>query len=84
MYDALRFPDLRRLSRKSPDVNAVKQAFAALNPGLQPNAIAVITNRRQWLEEIRLCLGRDFRSRSCAPEDRGAGDKQPVKIWRGD
>lgn len=83
MYNAVRFPDMNILSRKEPTAGDVRRAFASANGGLPTDAIAVTANRRQWLQEIRLCLGRNFRPRACPAEDRGVADTVPIKIWRG-
>ena len=45
----------------------VARAFAAANPGLRPNAMAV-TCRQGTLEEVRICLGRDLRGYVTCPE----------------
>ena len=40
-------------------------------------------NSLGWLEELRLCYGKDFMLKAC---DRGrydAKDSAPAKIWRG-
>lgn len=83
MFHAVRFPDMNALSRREPKTGDVRRAFASANPGLAADAIAVIANRRQWLQEVRLCLGRDFHPRACPPEDRGVADGVPLRIWRG-
>lgn len=48
----------------------VERAFAAANPGLRPDMMAV-TCRRGQLEEVRICLTRDLRGfRPCEEVDR--------------
>lgn len=42
------------------DVPEIERAFAAANPGLRPDMMAV-TCRRGRLEEVRICLSRDLR-----------------------
>ncbi|MEE9433885.1 MAG: ribonuclease T [Sphingorhabdus sp.] len=88
MFGAIEFPDMDRLSRqykKGPPVTAagLARAFADINEGLPANAIRVKTNRRGWLEEMRVCLGKNFRPRRCPAFVRGAPAKAVVKIWRG-
>lgn len=83
MFNALRFPDMNALSRREPTAADIRQSFAELNRGVPADAVAIVANRRQWLQEVRLCLGRDFRPRSCSPEDRGVAGAVPVRIWRG-
>jgi ribonuclease T2 len=62
-----RFIDLKEPLTVSPD--EVEEAFVAANPGLAGDAIAVTCDRRR-LSEVRICLGRDLRFRSC-PEING-------------
>lgn len=83
MFNALRFPDMTALSRRRPTAADIRRAFAEENRGLPVDAVAILANRRQWLQEVRICLGRDFRPRACPREDRGADDPVPVRIWRG-
>ena len=45
--------------------------------------IAVMLNERGWLEELRLCYGRDWMPAACKRSTRGAADDAPAKIWRG-
>lgn len=83
LFGALRFPDMNALSRRQTTAADLRRAFVARNPAIPPDAIGIVANRRQWLQEVRLCLGRDFRPRACAPEDRGVRNIVPVKVWRG-
>jgi len=39
--------------------------------------------RGGWLQELRLCYGRDFRPAACPRGKSGASDGEPLKIWRG-
>ncbi|NJM50120.1 MAG: ribonuclease T [Sphingomonadales bacterium] len=92
MYEAIEFPDMDRLSRRGqrtakqgkPMTAAdLAREFAAINDGLSENAIRVKTNNRGWLQEVRICLGKDFMPRRCPGFTGGAGDGADVKIWRG-
>jgi len=88
MFDALEFPDMARLSREPErgtplTVAAFTETFAELNDGLPADAIAVKTNGKGWLEEVRICLGRDFRPRRCPAFGKGAPADAPIRIWRG-
>jgi ribonuclease T2 len=72
--DAVRIPD--RLLAPSRDGETdpltIERAFAAANPGLRPDMMAV-TCRRGALEEVRICLTRDLRGfRPCPEVDRNA------------
>jgi ribonuclease T2 len=84
LWNALRFPDMDRLSR-DPQLTAgtLRQAFAAVNPGWRADAIAVETTRTGWLRELRLCYDHAFMPTACLRGQRGAGDRVRLKVWRG-
>lgn len=81
LFGALRFPDMMALSRAEPTAGQLRKALADANPGLSPSAIRIQANRRQWLREVQICLGKDFRPRACGGG--GVADPVPVLIWRG-
>ncbi len=83
MYDAVRYPDMGALSRRPLTIGAFRTAFAEANPGLDSDMMAVKTNARGWLQEVRLCLDTDFRPARCAPHNRRQRANAPLKIWRG-
>lgn len=90
IFGAIEFPDMDRLSRQgSKDGEAqlntasLADAFASINEGLPANAIKVQTNRKGWLEEVRICLDKKFKPQRCPSFAKGAPDKAEVKIWRG-
>ncbi len=83
LYDAVVMPDMDKLSRAPLNAGDVAQAFAAINPGLPAKAIAVTTNPRGWLDEVRICLGNDLKPTVCEASKRGEPDKTSVKVWRG-
>lgn len=88
LFNAIEFPDMARLSRE-PERGTVLTAqvlaerFADLNDGLSANAVVVKTNRKGWLQEIHICLGRDFKPRQCPAFTRSAPANAHIKIWRG-
>jgi ribonuclease T2 len=88
LFDAVEFPDMDRLSRQvergTPlTVSTLAATFAELNDGLPANAIRVNTNTKGWLQEIRICLGKDMKPRRCPDSAQGAAEKAVVKVWRG-
>lgn len=88
MFNAITFPDMDRLSRQYKRGDAITasglaEAFALNNDDLPANAIKVKTNRRGWLQEVYLCLGKDFMPRRCPSFVRGVRGEAVVKIWRG-
>lgn len=88
LFGAIAFPDMARLSRE-PERGTLLTAgtlitrIADLNEGLPTNAIAVKTNAKGWLKEVRICLGRDFKPRRCPAYTRMSPAKAQIKIWRG-
>ena len=90
LFEAIEFPDMDRLSRQGSKegettLNAagLADAFAAANEGLPANAIKVKTNRKFWLEEMKICLDKKFKPKACPSFVKGAPDKAEVKVWRG-
>jgi ribonuclease T2 len=72
--EAVKIPDpLLAPSRDGrTDPLTIERAFAAVNPGLRPDMMAV-TCRRGALEEVRICFTRDLRGfRPCPEVDRNA------------
>lgn len=88
LFNAIEFPDMARLSREPErgtplTAQLLAERFADLNEGLPVDAIAVKTNAKGWLQEVRVCLGRNFKPRSCPAFTRMAPPKTQIKIWRG-
>lgn len=83
MFGAVEFPNMDRLSRKPLTAGALRKAFAAANDGLKPEMMRLKVNRRGWLKEVRLCLGKSFRPQRCPRHMKAVKDDMPVKIWRG-
>jgi len=84
LYRSLRFPDFDRLSREDGlTAGMLRERFVAANPGFFESAIGVKLNQRGWLEELRLCYGKNFRPARCDTRRFGVPDADEVKIWRG-
>ncbi len=93
MFGAIEFPDMDRLSRQNNKsqyktgtpltVGILAKAFADINEGLPANALSIKTNGRGWLQEVRVCLAKNFKPRRCPVHAQGARDAAQVKIWRG-
>jgi ribonuclease T2 len=65
-------PDLRAPGEtKNTTPTELEEAFAAVNPGLQPRGMAVSCGRAGTIE-MRICLTRDLRFRRCAEVDEDA------------
>jgi len=82
LFGSLRFPDMIGLSRR-PGLTAgdLRAALRKGTPFLPAHAIRISANGRGWLQEVRICYGKDFMPAPCA--DRGADDRETLKIWRG-
>lgn len=84
LWNSLRWPDFDRLSRdEALTAGTVRQAFAQANPYWEPDHVGLVVNERGWLQEMRLCYGKDFMPAACDARRFGPRDAQPVKIWRG-
>lgn len=84
LWSGLRWPDFDRLSRRERlTAGEVRRVFGEANPGWRPAHIGLKLNARGWLEELRLCYGRDFRPIACDARRFGPADSAVVKIWRG-
>lgn len=88
LFEAVEFPNMDLLSRQVEGgapltVSTLAATFAELNDGLPANAIRVKTNTKGWLQEIRICLGKDMKPRRCPDSAQGAAEKAVVKVWRG-
>jgi ribonuclease T2 len=88
LFNAIEFPDMARLSREPErgtplTAQVLAERLADLNDGLPANAVTVKTNAKGWLQEVRICLGRDFKPRKCPTFTRRAPATAQIKIWRG-
>ncbi|MFM9977979.1 MAG: ribonuclease T2 family protein [Sphingomonadaceae bacterium] len=84
LYGRIRYPDMGALSRRPTlTAGALVAAIARINPGLQPSMLRITTERGGWLDEVRICLDRNFRYMRCNPLRAGVGASAPVRIWRG-
>jgi ribonuclease T2 len=84
LWQSLRWPDADRLSRKEGlTVGDLRDAFVAANPDWRRENIGVSLSKRGWLQELRLCYGRDFMPARCERRAFGPRDSVPLKIWRG-
>lgn len=84
LWDSVAKPDLDLLSRRQGiNAGAIREAFVMANPGWRADAVGVHLNRRGWLDEVRLCYGRDFMPARCDARRLGARNTASVRIWRG-
>ena len=85
LWNSLHLPDLDRLSRQDGlTAGTIRQAFAEANGRhWTPAMVGIDTSRNGWLEELRLCYGRDFMPKACERRRIGPPDAAPLNIWRG-
>lgn len=84
LWESLQMPDFDRLSRdEALTAGKVRSEFLRANPGFRREAVGVKLNERGWLEELRLCYGKDFHPAACDRRRFGPADGAAVQIWRG-
>ncbi len=84
LWRSLRWPDFDRLSRKDGlTAGDIRTAFAEANPYWEVEHIGLKVNARGWLQEMRLCYGRDFMPTRCDRGRFGPDEDDKVRIWRG-
>lgn len=65
-------PSLRNLATgRRVDPLLVEKAFIAANPGMKPDGIS-ISCKRNYLQEVRICMTKDLRYRACGEVDDNA------------
>ena len=83
LYGKLKFPDMDALSRAPVTAGKLADAIAAANPGLPASAIRVTKNAKGWLDELWLCLDKQFAFARCKTGTGGVPGDAAIKIWRG-
>ncbi len=83
LYGRLRYPDTDALSRRPLTAGAFAQAMARSNPGLRPDMMRVTATRRGWLDEVWICLDRQYRYARCPAHQGGLATNAKLQIWRG-
>jgi ribonuclease T2 len=84
LWSSLRWPDFDRIAGDDAlTAGDIRNAFAEANRYWEPEHVGLVVNERGWLEEMRLCYGRDFMPARCDTRRFGPPDSAPVKIWRG-
>ncbi|WP_338028084.1 ribonuclease T2 family protein [Croceibacterium selenioxidans] len=84
LWSSLRWPDFDRIARSDAlTAGDIREAFAQANRYWKPEHIGLAVNDRGWVEEMRLCYGKDFMPAKCGKQRYGPADSEPVKVWRG-
>lgn len=83
-FAGLRYPDMFVLARdRALTAGRFAEAFATANPGMSAAMLRIGANKRGWLEEVRVCLGRDRRPAACPSGVEGAAPGDPLRIEAG-
>lgn len=73
-------PSLKNVSTtRRVDPMLIEKAFIAANPAMKSNGISV-TCKQNYLQEVRICMTKDLRLRSCAAVDRAACRSRSVTL----
>ena len=84
LWDSITFPSADRLTRQENlRAGDLRDAFQQANPAWPRDAIGIKANQRGWLQELRLCYGKDFMPKRCDKGRFGTKDSTRLKIWRG-
>ncbi len=78
LWRSLRLPDPEAMPQ--PSAGALRDAFAAANPGLPRDAVFVVVGSRRALSEIRLCANLSMRWTPCPDGRVGAPDSLAIKV----
>ena len=73
---------MNALSRRPLEVGDFTKAMLAANPGLSEAMIRINLSALDWLEEVRICYGTDYRPAACPRDVGGAGPGARIRIWR--
>ena len=82
LYRRLRFPDMAALSQRPLTASRFATAFAAVNPGMTAPMLRVTADRRGWLQEVWLCLDKQFRFTRCPAHQGGVAPGTRLRIRR--
>ena len=84
LWNSLTLPDYDRLSRKDGlTAGDIRRALSDANERWEPEHIGVKLNSRGWLQELKLCYGKNFMPAPCDRLRWGASDSAKASIWRG-
>lgn len=73
-------PSLQNVSTtRSVDPALIEKAFIAANPAMKNNGISV-TCKKNYLQEVRICMTKDLQLRSCAAVDRASCRSRSITL----
>lgn len=81
LFRTIRYPNMEGLARqRGLTAMAFQRAFADANPGMTATMLRLNVNKRGWLEEVWICLGKDRRPRNCPAFAGGANPGQRIRV----
>lgn len=84
LWRSIAWPDADRLSRRRGlTAGDLRQEFVLANPDWRAGQVGIVLTRSGWLQEVRLCYGRNFMPADCPRGKFGVADSASLKIWRG-
>jgi ribonuclease T2 len=83
LADSIRYPAMERLSRQPLTAGVLRAELVTANRGRPADSFGLRLSRNGWLQEVLVCMDREFMPRRCPASQMGARDAATVKIWRG-
>jgi ribonuclease T2 len=80
LFADLRFPKMDDLRGRAMTAGSFQAAFAKANPGMTADQMRLNVTKEGWLEEVWLCLDKNFARRSCPAEQGGAAADRMIRI----
>lgn len=80
LYDELNFPDMKELSGRTMTALEFQKAFANANPGMAPDQMRLNVGKTGWMEEVWICLDKQFHRTTCPAHQGGADPGQVIRI----
>lgn len=80
MFGKVQYPDMAELRGRTMTAGAFQQAFANANPGMRPEQMRLNVSKAGWLEEVWLCLDKQYRNQACPATQGGAQSDRVIRI----
>ncbi len=80
LFSKLAFPDMKELSSRSIPAADFRKAFADANPGMRAEELRLNVSKSGWLEEVWICLDKQFERTTCPAHQGGAALDTVIRI----
>jgi ribonuclease T2 len=80
LFSELNFPDMKEVSGRSMTAADFQRKFADANPGMRPEEMRLNVSKTGWMEEVWICLDKQFHRQACPVHQGGAAPNQVVRI----